>query len=694
MAPADADEDDEQEQDARYGKSYGTTYIGDSSHAHLGDVLQNINLSGEVHLHIHNLRRTVAEPERAQDVRRTCRLSLQALRNVLQELCDRLGDNQHQTPESRCVVQLATKTVTEIDAVLDAEAQHEIRPRSRIRRLKSRTGTEKCTQKKLELFCRNVEDRLNMIKYLLDAQHDDKAKLGSSSPQSGARTVTALDGSKCNTNIIKLKLVLALPKLELSKADLNALLARFSNEVMALWTATNAVFMICCYRFSIYLPQMIPIYLMLTRLPRLLALGDTFTFYDASNTKAELTVTDFSHWDIFRTRLECKFRGTPGEDTVLGGNYILTGSHMSDLVINASNWQESIKEGIIIYMAANVLGRHGETDRCPRCQAELKLEAKFHPSGNACARCGLASLRLMMTNTSAAFQLPLLNNLAASSTASAMFATSVFSPQNFPHIAPKGSASDPMSIFNRINVTSNRWRPPDSLNASTPNLFQRSFMGEGSIVQQMVLLKQLRAQYPNASQSELQQMLVQKTRELYARQHAHWQSVMMRQNRTNGMPQPLNMDMAFLRHNPHIQQLKRTLQQQPQSLESILQQLGADNPQLAQLIANNPEEFVDFLAEDDEDESEVDPQQHSIIVTEEDCDAIERLGRLGFQRDIADAKNVGKYRRVYPACESCLEARVKCDHGDVDNPLPESCVRCKRTGKDCLFLRVKSSVKD
>jgi UV excision repair protein RAD23 len=109
-------------------------------------------------------------------------------------------------------------------------------------------------------------------------------------------------------------------------------------------------------------------------------------------------------------------------------------------------------------------------------------------------------------------------------------------------------------------------------------------------------------------------------------------------------------NLDFLRNNPHFQQLRMLVQQQPQMLEPILQQVGAGNPQLAQLIGQNQEQFLQLLAEDIDDDSQLPPGTQAISVTEEERDAIERvcispsacliqglttfqLCRLGFPRD-------------------------------------------------------------
>ncbi|KAI9817286.1 MAG: hypothetical protein M1832_004708 [Thelocarpon impressellum] len=94
-------------------------------------------------------------------------------------------------------------------------------------------------------------------------------------------------------------------------------------------------------------------------------------------------------------------------------------------------------------------------------------------------------------------------------------------------------------------------------------------------------------------------------------------------------------NLDFLRQNPQFQQLRQVVQQQPQMLEPILQQVGAGNPQLAQLIGQNPDQFLQLLSEDVfDDDAPLPPGAQSVSVTEEEREAIERLCRLGFERDL------------------------------------------------------------
>ncbi|KAI1393921.1 UV excision repair protein Rad23 [Hypoxylon trugodes] len=121
-------------------------------------------------------------------------------------------------------------------------------------------------------------------------------------------------------------------------------------------------------------------------------------------------------------------------------------------------------------------------------------------------------------------------------------------------------------------------------------------------------------------------------------------------------------NLDWLRNNAQFQQLRQVVQQQPQMLEPILQQLGAGNPQLAQLISQNPEQFLNLLGEAGDDDAPLPPGAQTIAVTEEERDAIERLCRLGFDRDAAI--------QAYFACDKNeeLAANFLFDQPEDDDP--------------------------
>lgn len=85
-------------------------------------------------------------------------------------------------------------------------------------------------------------------------------------------------------------------------------------------------------------------------------------------------------------------------------------------------------------------------------------------------------------------------------------------------------------------------------------------------------------------------------------------------------------NLDFLRNNPQFQQLRQVVNQNPHMLEPILQQVGAGNPQLAALIGQNPEQFLQLLmSEDAENDAPLPPGAQTISVTEEEREAIERV---------------------------------------------------------------------
>ncbi|KAI9799696.1 MAG: hypothetical protein M1825_004431 [Sarcosagium campestre] len=117
-------------------------------------------------------------------------------------------------------------------------------------------------------------------------------------------------------------------------------------------------------------------------------------------------------------------------------------------------------------------------------------------------------------------------------------------------------------------------------------------------------------------------------------------------------------NLDFLRNNPQFQQLRQVVQQQPHMLEPILQQVGAGNPQLAQLIGHHPEQFLQLLSEDDEDPT---PPMN---ITEEEREAIDRLMLLGFDREIVI--------QAYFACDKNEELAANFLFDQPPDDTPES----------------------
>jgi UV excision repair protein RAD23 len=98
------------------------------------------------------------------------------------------------------------------------------------------------------------------------------------------------------------------------------------------------------------------------------------------------------------------------------------------------------------------------------------------------------------------------------------------------------------------------------------------------------------------------------------------------------------IDIAALRDNPQIQQLRELMAQNPAMIQPLIQQLAASNPAIAQTIAQNPEALTQLLGgaggiefDEDGEDGPVPPGAHVVSVTEEERAAIQRVSDLFFE---------------------------------------------------------------
>jgi len=125
-------------------------------------------------------------------------------------------------------------------------------------------------------------------------------------------------------------------------------------------------------------------------------------------------------------------------------------------------------------------------------------------------------------------------------------------------------------------------------------------------------------------------------------------------------PTPGENPLAFLREHEMFQQIRSVIQQNPNMLTTMLQQIGSSNPQLLQLISQNQEDFIRMINESEEGEGETGgsgqpgdvpgevpgdllDQPGVIQVSPQDKEAIERLKALGFPEHLVV--------QAYFACE-------------------------------------------
>uniref|UniRef100_A0A0A9WQU4 UV excision repair protein RAD23 n=1 Tax=Lygus hesperus TaxID=30085 RepID=A0A0A9WQU4_LYGHE len=112
--------------------------------------------------------------------------------------------------------------------------------------------------------------------------------------------------------------------------------------------------------------------------------------------------------------------------------------------------------------------------------------------------------------------------------------------------------------------------------------------------------------------------------------------------------------LGFLRTQPQFQQMRTVVQQNPELLNTVLQQIGQSNPALLRLISQHQEEFVRMLNEPSDGSTgggggvgAANPagagSQIAVPVTPQDKEAIERLKALGFPEHLVV--------QAYFACE-------------------------------------------
>eukprot|EP01103_Thecamoeba_quadrilineata_P018033 TRINITY_DN665_c0_g1_i4.p1 TRINITY_DN665_c0_g1~~TRINITY_DN665_c0_g1_i4.p1 ORF type:complete len:216 (+),score=55.32 TRINITY_DN665_c0_g1_i4:591-1238(+) len=119
-----------------------------------------------------------------------------------------------------------------------------------------------------------------------------------------------------------------------------------------------------------------------------------------------------------------------------------------------------------------------------------------------------------------------------------------------------------------------------------------------------------------------------------------------------------------LRTHPQFNLLRQTIQQQPNLLQPIMQQLIASNPDLLSVINQNQEEFYRLLNEPvgapGAPQSAQGGGPQYIQVTPEEKEAIDRLESLGFERS--------QVIQAFFACDKdeALTANYLCENRDDD----------------------------
>lgn len=103
------------------------------------------------------------------------------------------------------------------------------------------------------------------------------------------------------------------------------------------------------------------------------------------------------------------------------------------------------------------------------------------------------------------------------------------------------------------------------------------------------------------------------------------------------------------------------VQQNPALIQPLLQQIAATNPELAQLINQNPQALYDLLGgagdEGDEDDDMMGPQVMHVNLTQEEAAAVERVGAISHSGWCYDADGPARGARVrQAACSASVYA--------------------------------------
>lgn len=353
----------------RLRKHYGDTTVS-GGQVHLGDVLNTVTIEGSLHLHLKPFRKSVIDPTAALHLHDESRKSLRRLQGILIELIEKTEKRSRarQPALTKCLHQIAAEALEKIETCLGYSAQQACLARRALKHQLLQQARVSLSTDEDEILdiCQEAKDRLSWIETLV-------------SPHG---SVNSTNGN-CSSN--EVKLVLYLPQLGLSPADMQVMLRKFSRQAAVL----------CMMAFYCVI-RLVPTIVSWLRLPRLMGPGDTFTFYDASNLKTELPVANFQLYDNFKARLDLIFSHTPAGSLVVKGHFVLTASHVEGFIVNAQNWRQNIKEGVTIYMAANIRASKPNLLAClnPRCTGSIIASEQVSALGSQCHRCGFTKLVL------------------------------------------------------------------------------------------------------------------------------------------------------------------------------------------------------------------------------------------------------------------------------------------------------------
>ena len=367
--------------------NYGNVNIEPAALAHLGDVNNSVHILGQIHLHYNTLKRNVgastksldqASPESLRDLR-------QALLSFKETLCHE--DVDVQTPQVRATVAV----LGQIDRLIESFPTN-----ARLKQQRPRPVKRKVTYHKKRLQSKNgsisgsrigspsaVGSKLDVIELLLHELlllHISESKAEDKSVQEKEK-------------VMKVQLVLLLPQLSFSSSDLKHMFISLQDEVSLITAFLRFVLTIAVARLATLLPQIWILHRTLRILPQMLRTNDCFKFCDARNVTTYLPIADFCYWEVFKARLDCVYRDTPGHLTIADNCFILTNSADPLAALDASNWQLLVSTGIRVDMFINVMEDMHIKNTCPNALCKTKISKTMTKVvERPCSQCGCTSI--------------------------------------------------------------------------------------------------------------------------------------------------------------------------------------------------------------------------------------------------------------------------------------------------------------
>lgn len=86
--------------------------------------------------------------------------------------------------------------------------------------------------------------------------------------------------------------------------------------------------------------------------------------------------------------------------------------------------------------------------------------------------------------------------------------------------------------------------------------------------------------------------------------------------------------------SPQMARIRQAVQENPALLQPLLQQIGATNPALANLINQDPQMLYELLGMSEDELGQEGPQVMQVNLTDEEVASVERLEQLGFPRQM------------------------------------------------------------